>query len=304
MQRAIVTGALGFLGRHLMRDLQQCGVRVTAVVRRGFVEGSYVAMGDAPWCSSRLARVIEEAEPEVIFHLAGGSVGSAVELQDVNVGLANCLMRALNATRMCPVLVCCGSAAEYGESILDGIAVRESDACIPISHYGAAKLAQTSAVLEFAQATGNPVLIARIFNLIGPGMPTYLALGDFARQIAMIRGSHGILETGNIDVCRDFIDVSHASGALMALAQNPDARGVVNVCSGRATALRKLVELLIRASAKKITIDTRPDRLRSREFAVVVGSTARLVQLGAAPPPTDFEDVVTRIWHDAALRWA
>jgi GDP-4-dehydro-6-deoxy-D-mannose reductase len=304
VRRAIVTGALGFLGSHLVRELQQRGVHVTALTRKPPSEASYIAMGDAPWCSSRLARIIETAEPDIIFHMAGGRVGPPADLAQLNVGVAIAVMHALRDVRVHPLLVCCGSAAEYGQAITDGVPVCESTTCTPTNSYGATKLAQTNAALAFAEETGTPVLVTRIFNPIGPGMPPYLALGDFARQIAIIPESHGVLRTGNIDVCRDFIDVKHVVGALIALAQNPGARGIVNICSGRATALRKLANLLIDVSAKNITIETLPDRRRRREVPVVVGSTARLVKLGWVPPPTNFEETIARVWQEAALRWA
>jgi len=301
--QALVTGAQGFLGRHLVRHLKDSGTRVTALARRPPSEVPYIAMGEAPWCASRLARIIEITKPDVIFHLVGGAVGSRAQLEQLNVGVANTIMQALREVRMRPLLVCCGSAAEYGTSIIDGMPVRESATCMPVGVYGTTKLAQTNAALEFAKATATPVLIARIFNPIGPGMPPYLALGDFARQIALMRGSGGVLQTGDIDVCRDFIDVRHVVKALITLAQNPRARGVVNICTGQATDLRTLVEILINVSTKKVTIETSSARLRVRELAVVIGSIARLAQLGAAPPPTNFEDVVASVWRDAELRW-
>jgi GDP-4-dehydro-6-deoxy-D-mannose reductase len=304
MRRAIVTGALGFLGSHLVRELQQRGVHVTALTRKPRSEASYIAMGDAPWCSSRLARIIEMAEPDIIFHMAGGRVGPPVQLARLNVGVAIALMHAIRGVQLRPLLVCCGSAAEYGKAITDGVPVCESATCAPASSYGATKLTQTNAALAFAEETGTPVLVTRIFNPIGPGMPAYLALGDFARQIAIIPGSHGVLRTGNIDVCRDFIDVKHVVAALITLAENPEARGIVNICSGRATALRKLANMLIDASAKNITIATLPARQRRPEVPVVVGSTERLAKLGAAPPPANLEETVARVWQDAALRWA
>ena len=303
MQRAIVTGAEGFLGRHLVRDLRQHGVCVTGLVRQPKLDVSYIAMGDAPWCSARLARIIEMAEPDVIFHLAGGAVGSQAALERLNVGIATAVMQAVRDVQACPLLVCCGSAAEYGAAIVDGVPVDEAASCAPVSAYGATKLAQTNAVLAFAEDTGTPVLIARIFNPIGPGMPTYLALGEFARQLATLGAPQRVLQTGNIHVFRDFIDVEHVAVALRTLAQNPDARGIANICTGRATELCKLVQILISASGKNVTVETSIARLRPGELNVVVGSTALLARFGAVPPHTDYADVVLRIWQDAKTRW-
>lgn len=286
-----------------MHALPRHGVHVTALARRPTIGASSIAMGDAPWCSGRLAKIIETAEPDVIFHLVGGTIGSRPELEHLNVGVATAIMQALRDARVRPLLVCCGSAAEYGAAIADGVPVSETATCAPISAYGATKLAQTNAALAFAETTGTPVLVTRIFNPIGPGMPTYLALGEFARQIAMLRASHGVLQTGNIHVFRDFVDVEHVVSALWSLAQNPKARGVVNICSGDATELSELVEILIGVSGKSVTIETSAARLRPDELEVVVGSTALLARLGAAPPQTNYANVVARVWQDAETRW-
>lgn len=303
MRRAIVTGSQGFLGRHVVRGLRQRGVDVTTLGRHNSEDASHIAMGDAPWCSARLARIIEVAEPDVIYHLAGGVAGSPEALQELNVGLARSIMQALADVQIRPLLVCCGSAAEYGSAIEDGVPVDEAVACAPASAYGMSKFAQTTAALAFGERTGTPVLIARIFNLIGPGMPTHLALGDFARQIALLRTAQATVQTGNIHVFRDFIDVNHVVTVLWTLAGKPAARGVVNVCSGEATKLSRLVDELVEASGKKVTIETVSSRMRPGEVSVIVGSTARLCRLGAAPPPTIYPEVVARVWRAAETRW-
>jgi len=304
MRRAIVTGAEGFLGRHLVRELRQHGVHVTALGRLPANEACYVAMGDAPWPSSRLAAVIESAEPDVIFHLVGGLAGSAAELELLNVGVATSVMQSVTDIQAHPLLVFCGSAAEYGSATLDGMPASEMAVCTPSNAYGASKLAQTRAALTFAERTGTPVLIARIFNPIGPGMPPYLALGDFARQIASLHNGHGTLHTGNLRIFRDFLDVDLVVGTMRRLASNPHARGVINVCSGEATELQMLVDRLIRTSGKTVTIEMNSSRLRPGELKTVVGSTELLRKFGAAPPASDYGNVIARIWRDAEARWA
>jgi GDP-4-dehydro-6-deoxy-D-mannose reductase len=304
MRRAVVTGAQGFLGSHVVRELRRRGVSVTTLGRQPTSDVSHIGMGNAPWCQTRLAQVLDDADPDAIFHMAGGLEGSPAELHQLNAGLAIAIMRALRDTGQRPLLVCCGSAAEYGAAIVDGVPVRETAACAPLNAYGVSKLAQTNAALAFAEATGTRVLVARIFNPIGPDMPTHLALGDFARQIAALRVRHGTLKAGNLHVYRDFIDIDHVVSVLWTLANNPAAQGVVNLCSGEATELNKLVETLIDVSGKDITIEVSPNRLRRGEFRAVVGSTALLGRLGATPSRTNYPDVVARVWQAAEARWA
>ena len=300
----MVTGSQGFVGRHVVRDLRRRGVQVTTLGRQAASAPSHIAMGEAPWSVSRVANVIGSVQPDVIFHLAGTAVGSPEHLERLNVGLADTIMEAMLTSGVMPLLVCCGSAAEYGAALVDGVPTAETVACQPVSAYAASKHAQTKAALAFAEATGASVLVARIFNPIGSGMPAHLALGDFARQIAATRAEPGVIRTGNLDVDRDFIDVDDVAAALWILANNPGARGVVNVCSGAATELRALVRMLIAASGKDIGIEADASRLRSGEVRSVIGSTARLAGFGAAPARTDYADAVARLWHDAMTRAA
>jgi GDP-4-dehydro-6-deoxy-D-mannose reductase len=259
----------------------------------------HFALGHGAWNAAQLARILAAERPDAIFHLAGTAAGTPADLERVNIGLALSLMQALGKTGQRPVLVMAGSASEYGAAVVSGVPVCETTRCSPVSAYGRSKLAQTRAALSFSDATGTPVLVARIFNPIGPGMPAHLALGSFAAQIAGAAGQRGTLRTGNIDVKRDFIDVEHVASMLCNLAQKPSARGIVNICSGRAVSLRSLVRRLIAVSGKSIAIEQDPQRVRPDDLPVIVGSTALLRKYGERPPPTDYPDVLARIWAAA-----
>jgi GDP-4-dehydro-6-deoxy-D-mannose reductase len=306
VQRAIVTGATGFLGQHLVAELRRHGVQVTALARRSSLQEQpwLIPMGNAPWSSVRLARIIDAVCPDVIFHLAGGAVGSPPDLIASNVGVTIALMRALQHMAARPLLVCCGSAAEYGAAIVDGVPVDERIACAPLTPYGTAKLAQTKAVLQFSETTGVPVLVNRIFNMIGPGMPSYLALADFAQQIARMPGCGGVLRTGDLHVFRDFIDVRHVATAFRLLANSSEARGIVNICTGEATELGELVGILIGMSGKTVTTEIRAEKLRPGELKAITGSSSLLANFGVSLPNTNYPDVVASVWNDARSRWS
>jgi GDP-4-dehydro-6-deoxy-D-mannose reductase len=298
MRRAVVTGGQGFIGRHLVNALRRRGVDVTTLARRPSLDTTdttHVVLEEEAWDSCALDRVLEDAAPDCIFHLAGKARGTPDELTHANVDLMDSLLRALTRTALRPRLVVAGSAAEYGSAIKDDEAIRETAICAPLSVYGASKQAQTRAALAFADATGASVLVARIFNPLGANMPTHLAIGDFAKQIGSMPRGGGTLRVGNIDVRRDMIDVEHIATLLCQLAENPNACGVVNLCSGQAPLLRELVEMLIECCGRKIDIEVDWARVRGNEPRTIIGSTDLLAKLGGSPPPTDFPAVIARV---------
>jgi GDP-4-dehydro-6-deoxy-D-mannose reductase len=304
IRRALVTGAEGFLGRHLVRELERHGAWVTGLARCAGTGSRHIEIGDAPWQAEHLAQIVRGVEPDVVFHLAGGATGTAEQLETLNVGLACTMMEALSLAEARPLFVCCGSAAEYGDAVIDGTPTPEVAACTPLGAYGASKFAQTQAALAFGAATGTRVLVARIFNPIGPGMPAHLALGEFARQIAALPSCGGVLRTGTLDVARDFIDIELVARALSLLARQPTVNGVVNICSGRATRLAHLVEMLIAASGKAVRTELDPERVRPRELQAIYGDPDLLWRLAGRLPETDYPAVMMRIWRDVEARAA
>jgi len=307
MRSAIVTGGRGFVGRHLVGTLRRRGVVVWTLGRRqpeDPADRTHIVLAEEDWYSDELGRIIEDVNPDCIFHLAGKARGTPTELTRANLGLIQSLLRALQRTGLRPRLIVAGSAAEYGSAIRDGEPVRETAICAPLSTYAMTKHEQTLEVLAYAGDTATSALVARIFNPIGPHMPTHLAIGNFADQIASMRGRRGTLQVGNIDVRRDMIDVEHVAWLLCQLAANADAGGVVNVCSGQAPLLRELVELLIKSSGRKIDIQVDWSRVRGNEPHTVLGSTDRLENLGCPPPPTDWKAVIARVCRDIEDRRA
>jgi GDP-4-dehydro-6-deoxy-D-mannose reductase len=295
MRSAVVTGGTGFIGHSLVTVLRGQGVDVRTLGRSWSTDASHVVLQETAWKSSALDHILEDSQPDCIFHLAGRSRGTQDELTNANIVLMQNLLDALDRTGLRPRLVVAGSAAEYGGAITDGVPVCETAACAPQSPYGLSKRAQTEAALSYANSAGGSVLVARIFNPIGPDMPRHLALGDFVSQIVSMQGSRQVLRVGNIDVRRDMIDVEHAATVLWQLAVNPDAQGIVNVCSGQAPLLRDLVEMLIEGSGQDIDIEIDWSRVRGNEPRCIVGSTDLLARLGCLPVATDFPAVMERI---------
>ncbi len=148
---------------------------------------------------------------------------------------------------------------------------------------------------------GQQVLIARLFNPVGVGMPGALALPSFARQIVG-SGPCPVVRVGDLTAQRDFLDVDEAARLLLALAAMPHwPWPVVNVCSGSAYRLGDLLDGLIAASGLRVSIETDPARLRPGDMPVLIGSTERLASVGLAPQSPDFLTLLPRLLIEARV---
>jgi GDP-4-dehydro-6-deoxy-D-mannose reductase len=173
--KALVTGAAGFIGRYLVEHLLAEGHEVEALARRpGAFQDSgplRVHKGDVR-DRDFLGRLVSEAKPEVIFHLAAQSLPLVSwdrpdETFEVNTGGTLNLFDALRAAHADPAIVVACSSAEYAPRP-DGLPISEEWVLAPSSPYGVSKLAQDHLARLYAEAHGLRVVRARPFFLIGP----------------------------------------------------------------------------------------------------------------------------------------
>ncbi|WP_293400346.1 NAD-dependent epimerase/dehydratase family protein [Phenylobacterium sp.] len=294
MKRAVVTGASGFVGRSLVAQLRMQGWDLRFLGRRAD-QGPH---GLAPdWSTQSLRPALAAFRPDYIFHLAGRTQAKAAqEFYAANLLPAAQLLDGLEDLPERPVVVLVGSAAEYGEAPEAAMPVPETHHCAPVSDYGASKLAQTELGLSRARR-GWPIVVARLFNPVGPGMPEHLALGSFAARLASGVTS---LQVGNLDVRRDFIAVDEAARLIVEVGQSPQALGqVVNICSGHAYLLRELVERMVMLVNQPTVIEPVASRMRPGEMTTFVGCTHRLEALGLAPAAPDFDALLPQMLEAA-----
>ncbi len=252
--RFIVTGGAGFIGSHLVEALVAAGHAVTVIDDLSTGRAENVAPGARLLRGSigdamLLAR--EAAGADGIFHLAARvSVQDCIDNwlpghRDNLIGTIHVLQAAAGAG--CPV-VYASSAAVYGDR--SGQLCSEEVREVPISPYGADKLACEHQARAFAVVRGVPSVGLRFFNVYGPRQdPASPYAGVISKFIANAQAGLAHTVFGDGGQSRDFIEVSDVVAGLLAAmdhaGKEPGAE-VVNICTGRETTLLDLIATIAR----------------------------------------------------------
>jgi GDP-4-dehydro-6-deoxy-D-mannose reductase len=261
-RRVLITGVCGFSGRYLAARLRR-GPDVTILgldrepAPPGLVDGHFRCGLTDP---AAVRAAIIEARPDVVYHLAG-LIGPAPaeQIEEVNVGGYRALVEAL---RLCareaaePIRVLTvGSAAEIGPVDRTQLPLTELVPCRPETAYGKSKLAVTHLACSEPAEGPLAIVVARAFNLVGPGLSPQLALGSFARQLADVRaGRADAIRCGPLDGRRDYVDVRDTVEAYMALAERGRAGQIYNVCAGRSQRMADLLQIMIELAGRRVPV--------------------------------------------------
>ena len=284
-----VTGASGFTGQHQIAFLRQ--LRPSLRIVGLDVKEAQLSNVDAHHRldlndSAAVAALATAEPPKWVIHLAGlmppasepdmwrANVGGTVGLL-VGLGAADC-----RRTRV----VCVGSAAEYARNARSPIS--EVARCGGASAYGNSKLAQSLTCLQFGRDTGLSVLVARPFNLIGPGLSRNLVVGSLVRQFSSAAPD---IQVGNRHTARDFIDVRDAVRAYWLLALHGQIGAIYNVSSQTSVPIDDLLVMLSRITGHAPRIEADETRIRSDDLPVVVGDSAKLRSETVWQPEVELE---------------
>jgi GDP-4-dehydro-6-deoxy-D-mannose reductase len=239
-----------------------------------------------------MAAAVSSVRPDIVFHLAGISKPADLNaLYKVNVLYAANLLDVLREHAPSAVTVVVGSCAEYGRQ--DG-PVAETAPCRPLNAYGASKLCQTNVSL-LAARLGQNVIVARLFNVVGNGMPTSLALAAFIQRLHEARRTGGCIRTGNLSGERDYLMVADVCRVLYDVVRAPRAVGeVVNICSGQAIRTSTLLDVLTRkfGFAPEVVSSSEPERIPQ-----MIGDPAKLISLVGWRPRFDLEEALGEMYE-------
>jgi GDP-4-dehydro-6-deoxy-D-mannose reductase len=269
--RALITGGKGFVGQWLAAHLKDCGDDVVVID----VETD-VADGVA------LRKVVADSAPEAIYHLAalthvGKSWDNPSQVLRVNViGTAE-LLAAARTLAQPPTVLVVSSAEVYGVVTPAQLPLSEATPTAPATPYAASKLAAEAVALQAWRGYGQPVIVVRPFNHIGPGQSPNFAVPALAKRIVEARKSGATsLRVGTMTTRRDFTDVRDVVVAYRLLIAHGQPGSVYNVCSGKDVAMADVAAELLTLAQADLELVTDPDLVRPVDVPVLQGDAGRL----------------------------
>jgi nucleoside-diphosphate-sugar epimerase len=244
--KALVTGANGAVGRFFIRWLaQQPDWEVVGAVRDNASLPGLVKCDLNDPVAIRSA--VLSVRPTHVFHMAASFSGSFDRSVAVNAMSARHILDAVKSDGLESRVVLCGSAAEYGVVAEAENPITEDRVLRPVSNYGLSKALQTQIGGLYAHEFGANVVIARIFNLLMPGLNERLFPGRIEQQIIKLkRGEIEKISVGNLDAWRDYVSGQRAVELIMDIARFGTKGHTYHVASGERVQMRQLLDAMLR----------------------------------------------------------
>lgn len=274
-RRVLVTGATGFLGRHLVPRLATVGATVVALSRSGAaVDGAERAVALDLEDPQAIGRFVRELNPDVVFHLGGRVYGAP------DAGLVRSTFATLLASSI--ELLAATEAGDVGRLVLAGSTDEGEAGVAPASPYGAAKAALSTYAKLYGEIFGAAVVNIRLTEVFGPGQAPSKLLPYAAA--AALRGERPRLSSGRRR--GDWTYVADAVDGMVTAAQAAPDGSEIDVGTGVLRANREMVEGVLAHLGTAVTPHwgALPDRPAEPERPADTERTARLLGWRATTP--------------------
>ncbi|HUD10501.1 MAG TPA: NAD-dependent epimerase/dehydratase family protein [Candidatus Saccharimonadales bacterium] len=304
MQTILVTGANGFVGQHLVRELSEHGMTVIGV------GGPIGTSKKSPYISTYfeldLTRADDVARLEFkgvdgVIHLAGLAVlGSSFDdpmrYMNTNVGIEVNMFEAALTQHANPRFIIISSGALYDPSA--HLPLTEASPVLPSSPYAVSKIGQEE-MARYYGSRGFESIIVRPFNHIGPGQGPGLIVPDLAQQVvAVAQGKASEVKVGNLDAKRDYTDVRDIVRAYRLLLEKGQPGEIYNICSGTPRSGHDILSGLTKAAGVEPKIVEDSAKLRPSDTPLLYGDHQKLTTDTGWQPEIPIETTLTDVIAD------
>ncbi len=276
MKKVLVTGASGFIGKYLLKELELEHAEYLAVDVKA-IDGVPKDMQEQVSLleRERVNDVIKRYNPDVVIHLA--AIASVThenvgEIYNVNVCGTDNLLTALQENQKAKTrVILISTAGVYGNQNVDEY--DESLPFNPANHYSYSKMVTEYLSRQFKEDLD--IVIVRPFNIIGAGQSEKFLIPKLVKHFA--DRSPKIL-VGNISSFRDYVDVEYCARILTKLALTEKVEfNTLNICSGTPCSGEMVIHLLEEITGFKPVVEVSSEFVRKNEVWKMIGNPKRVL---------------------------
>jgi GDP-4-dehydro-6-deoxy-D-mannose reductase len=297
MPTVLITGADGFVGKHLYSELTENGYDVVRVAGPRS-KTSELALD---LTSDDDLRGLSFNGVDGVIHLAGlaavrPSFDEPMHYIKTNIGIEVNLFETALKQSATPRFLIVSTGALYDPS--SSLPLTETSPALPSSPYAVSKIGQEEMALYY-EKRGFEVIIARPFNHIGPGQNEGFIVPDLTKQVIECeKGERTEIQVGNLEAQRDYTDVRDIARAYRLLLEKGRASEIYNVCSGKPVSGHEILGGIIKAAGGNPPTKQDLARMRPADNPIIYGNHEKLTQATGWKPEIPIEKTLADVVAD------
>lgn len=292
MKKVLITGIDSFTGSHLSKYLEKFGYTIYGTSL--FNSGKNKFKCDITK-KADILKVLKEIKPDYLIHLSAISFAAHENIQDfysVNtIGTINILDAFLELGLNPKKIILASSATVYGnqnKEVLD-----ETICPKPINHYGASKYAMEC--LASGYFSKLPIVIVRPFNYTGIGQAEHFLIPKIVKHF---KDKKEIIELGNLNVKREFNDISFVCEVYKKILESKFSNEIVNIASQNPISLLEIISKMNKIAGYEIKVEVNPAFVRKDELKILYGSYKKLFELIEFTKIKEFDETLKEMYND------
>lgn len=320
MKKVLITGITGSGGSYLAEYIIQNGLgKVMGTTRdhsntrnliniHDKIDLKYLDLND----SLSVYRLIDEGRPDIIFHIASmANVRKSFDYPhdvitnniNITLNLLECVRLVKNKDGYNPIIQICSTSEVYGAVAPENVPITENCPLKPINPYAVSKMAQDNLGYIYFSNYAMNVVRTRMFTYLNARRADLFATA-FARQILAIKkGEKDILEHGNLETVRTFIDVREAAEAYWLATQKCKAGEVYNIGGSVGISIGKFMELLIDKMGVEVKTYQNPKLMRPTDTTIQIPDMSKFTNATGWKPQIPFDKSVDYFIEELYKFW-
>ncbi|MEI6690861.1 MAG: GDP-mannose 4,6-dehydratase [bacterium] len=306
-KRILITGAGGFVGKHLVEALQKAGetdiygnvYSASSDLSTLLPEGHILPADLTDFVATE--KLVKDCAPDLIYHLASLSVvhnsgAQAGHVLTNNLSLQYNILESVRLHAPNAKIIVISSGNVYGDASAEFIPMTELCPLRPLNSYAVSKISQEFLSLQYHYAYGLDVVILRPFNHTGIGQTIDFLVPMLAKQFVEIKnGAEPIIQLGNTTSKRDFTDVDDIVLAYILAAKQGVSGEVYNLGSGIGTSISDIISTLQDLSGIAVQVKVDQSKVRDSDVPILVCNSTKFRKLTNWSPKIALRDTLKSV---------